>query len=172
MRSGRVTSMTLTLADIEVWDYAAIDQVFAAAMARAEGAQTAGNTVGDLLSFIQWDGRAADAARDSAHRIKVTLNDHGDQCRRVADAAKKASAEVADLKYRLSKIRADADEAFIAIDYQTGALTPKTAVLTVSQLQHQKAQEVVGQPDPAAAGGLHRPGPRRDRPRRDSGRYP
>jgi Alpha/beta hydrolase len=131
--------MTLTLAEIAIWDDAAIDQVFAAAMARAEGAQTTGNTVGDLLSFIPWDGRAADAARDSAHLIKVTLNDHSDQCRRVADAAKKALAEVADLKYRLSKIRADADEAFIRIDPQTGALSPKTAVLTVSQLQHQKA---------------------------------
>ncbi|MEE6136670.1 alpha/beta hydrolase [Mycobacterium sp. 050128] len=131
--------MALTLADIEIWDVAAIDQVFAAAMSRAEGAQNTGNTVGDLLSFIPWDGRAADAARDSAHLIKVTLNDHGDQCRRVAEAAKKASAEVADLKYRLSKIKGDAAEAFLRIDDQTGAVSPKTAVLTASQLQQQKA---------------------------------
>jgi hypothetical protein len=131
--------MALTLADIEIWDVAAIDQVFAAAMSRAEGAQNTGTTVGDLLSFVPWDGRAAEAARDSAHLIKITLNDHGDQCRRVAEAAKKASAEVADLKYRLSKIKADAAEAFLRIDNQTGAVTPKTAVLTVSQLQHQKA---------------------------------
>ncbi|MBO0866064.1 MAG: hypothetical protein J2P16_13435, partial [Mycobacterium sp.] len=36
-------------------------------------------------------------------------------------------------------IRAEADEAFLSIDSQTGALSPKTAVLTVSQLGHQKA---------------------------------
>ncbi len=131
--------MTLTLADIDVWDDAAIDEVFAAATARAEGAQATGDTAGDLLSFVPWDGRAADAARDSAHRIKLTLGDHGDRCRRVAEAARRAAAEVADLKYRLSQIRADADEAFIRIDNQTGALAPRTAVLAVDQLRRREA---------------------------------
>jgi Alpha/beta hydrolase len=131
--------MTLTLAEIEVWDDAAIDQVFAAANSRAEGAQTTGNTVGDLLTFADWHGATADAARDSASRIKLTLSDHADQCSKVAAAAKKATAEVADLKYRLSTIKADAEEAFLRIDEQTGTLTRKTAVLTVSQLDHQKA---------------------------------
>lgn len=138
--------MTLTLADIEIWDDAAIDQVFAAANSRAQGAQTAGDTVGDLLSFVQWHGRTATAARDSASRIKVTLGDHADQCRRVAVAATKAAAEVADLKYRLSTLKADAEVAFISINEQTDTLTRKTAVLTVSQLEHQKAmlQELAG----------------------------
>ncbi|MBW0016139.1 MAG: hypothetical protein JO236_01110 [Mycobacterium sp.] len=131
--------MTLTLADIDTWDAAAIDQVFAAATARAEGAETAGNTVGDLLSFLPWEGRAADAARDSAHLAKITLVDHGELCRRVAEAAQRASAEIADLKYRLAQVRADADQAFITIDSRTGALTRKTAVLTVSQMRHQQS---------------------------------
>jgi Alpha/beta hydrolase len=131
--------MTLTLAEIEVWDDAAIDQVFAAATSRAEGAQTTGDAVGDLLTFVKWDGATAEAARDSASRIKVTLSDHADQCSKVAAAAKKATAEVADLKYRLSTIKADAEEAFLSIDEQAGTLTRKTAVLTVSQLDHQKA---------------------------------
>jgi hypothetical protein len=131
--------MTLTLADIDIWDDAAIDELYAAATARAEGAQATGDTVVDLLSFVGWDGRAADAARDSAHRIKLTLGDHGERCRRVADAAKTAAAEVADLKYRLSQIRADADEAFIRIDNQTGALAPRTVVLAVDQLRRREA---------------------------------
>ncbi len=131
--------MTLTLAEIEVWDDAAIDQVFAAASSRAEGAQTTGDTVGDLLTFVKWHGATAEAARDSASRIKLTLSDHADQCSKVAAAAKKATAEVADLKYRLSTIKADAEEAFLSIDEQTGTLSRKTAVLTVSQLDHQKA---------------------------------
>lgn len=131
--------MTLTLAEIEVWDDAAIDQVFAAASSRAEGAQTTGDTVGDLLTFVKWHGATAEAARDSASRIKLTLSDHADQCSQVAAAARKATAEVADLKYRLSTIKADAAEAFLSIDEQTGTLTRKTAVLTASQLDHQKA---------------------------------
>jgi hypothetical protein len=181
--------MTLTLADIEVWDDAAIDEVFAAATARAEGARAAGDTVGDLLSFVPWDGRAADAARDSAQRIKLTLGDHADRCRRIANAARRATAEVADLKYRLSRIRADADEAFISIDDRTGALTTRTAVLTVAQLRHREgalrdlphrigrllsdadnadrdlasaidtADGVAGAPVPAAAGPVPKPPP-------------
>ena len=131
--------MTLTLAEIEAWDDAAIDQVFAAASSRAEGAQTTGDTVGDLLTFVKWHGATAEAARDSASRIKLTLSDHADQCNQVAAAARKATAEVADLKYRLSTIKADAAEAFLSIDEQTGTLTRKTAVLTASQLDHQKA---------------------------------
>lgn len=131
--------MTIALADIDSWDAGAIEEVFHAASCRAEGAQTTADTVGDLLSFVQWTGEAANAARESAHRIKVTLGDHADQCRRVAAAAKKASAEVAGIKYRLSMIRAEADEAFLSIDSQTGALSVKTAVLTVSQTDHQQA---------------------------------
>ena len=57
----------------------------------------------------------------------------------MAEAAKTAAAEVADLKYRLSQIRADADEAFIRIDNQTGALAPQTAVLAVEQLRRREA---------------------------------
>ncbi len=131
--------MTLTLADIDIWDDAAIDEVFAAATARAEGAEATGDAVGDLLSVVPWEGLAAEAARDSANRIKVTLGDHGDRCRRVAAAARRAAAEVADLKYRLSRIRADADEAFVRIDNQTGALAPQTAVLAVDQLRRREA---------------------------------
>jgi hypothetical protein len=131
--------MTLTLADIDVWDAAAIDEVFAAATSRAEGAQTTGDTVGDLLSFVWWDGQAADAAHDSAHLVKVTLGDHADQCRRVADAAKRAAAAVADVKYRLSMIRADADEAQLSIDSRTGAVTSKITVLTAEQVAHRDA---------------------------------
>jgi hypothetical protein len=131
--------MTLTLADIDVWDHEAIDEVFAAATARAEGAESTGDTVAELLSFVGWDGLAADAARDSAHRIKLALGDHGDRCRQVADAAKRAAAEVAGLKCRLSQIRADAAEAFIGIDNRTGALAPRTAVLAVDQLRRREA---------------------------------
>lgn len=131
--------MTLTFADIDSWDAGAIDQVFYAARSRAEGAQTTGDTVGDLLSFVQWNGQSAAAARESAQRIKVALAEHADQCNRIAAAARKAAAEVADIKHRLSVIRAEADEAFLTIDGQTGALTRKTTVLTVGQLDHQKA---------------------------------
>lgn len=131
--------MSLTLTDIAGWDDASIDQVFAAATSRAEGAETTGNTVGDLLSFVRWNGLTADAARDSASRIKITLGNHADACKNVAAAARKAAAEVADLKYRLSMIRAEADEAQLTIDNQTGAVTSKPTVLTVQQQNQQDA---------------------------------
>ncbi len=131
--------MALTLADIDRWDDASIDQVFAAATSRAEGAQTTADTVGDLLTFVRWNGLTADAARDSANRIKTTLGEHADLCKQVAAAANKAAAEVADLRYRLSMIRAEADAAQLSIDDQTGTVTSKTSVLTVEMKQHQDA---------------------------------
>ena len=124
--------MTLSLADIETWDEAAIEQVFSAATFRAEGAQTTGDTVGDLMTFVTWHGATADAARDSANRIKLTLTNHADECKRVAAAAHKASAEVADLKYRLSSIKAEASQAQLRINEQTGAVTSNVTVLTVA----------------------------------------
>jgi hypothetical protein len=131
--------MTLSLADIEAWDEAAIEQVFSAATLRAEGAQATGNTVGDLLTFVNWDGATAEAARESANRIKVTLNDHSEECKRVAAAAHKATAEVADLKYRLSSIKAEASAAQLNVNEQTGAVTSKVTVLTVAMQKQQDA---------------------------------
>ncbi len=131
--------MTLSLADIEAWDDAAIEQVFLAATLRAEGAETTGNTVGDLLTFVNWHGETAEAARESANRIKVTLTDHADECKRVATAAHKASAEVADLKYRLSTIKAEANAAQLSINEQTGAVTSKVTVMTVEMKRQQDA---------------------------------
>lgn len=131
--------MTLSLADIEAWDEAAIEQVFSAATLRAEGAETTGNTVGDLLTFVNWHGETADAARESANRIKVTLTDHAEECKRVAAAAQKASAEVADLKYRLSAIKAEASAAQLSVDEQTGAVTSKVTVMTVEMKKQQDA---------------------------------
>lgn len=129
--------MTLSLADIEAWDEAAIEQVFSAATLRAESAQATGDTVGDLLTFVTWHGASADAARDSANRIKVALSGHADQCKRVVAVAQKASSEVADLKYRLSTIKAEASAAQLNIDEQTGAVTSKVTVLTVEMEKHQ-----------------------------------
>ncbi len=131
--------MTLSLADIETWDEAAIEQVFSAATFRAEGAQTTGDTVGDLLTFVTWHGATADAARDSAAHIKLTLSNHAEECTRVAAAAHKASAEVADLKYRLSSIKAEAGKAQLSINEQTGAVTSKATVLTVEMKKQQDA---------------------------------
>jgi hypothetical protein len=131
--------MTLSLGDIETWDEAAIEQVFSAATFRAEGAQTTGDTVGDLLSFVTWHGATADAARDSANRIKLTLSNHAEECKRVAAAAHKASAEVADLKYRLSSIKAEASKVQLNINEQTGAVTSNATVLTVAMQKQQDA---------------------------------
>ncbi len=130
---------SLSLADIETWDEAAIEQVFSAATFRAEGAQTTGDTVGDLMTFVTWHGATADAARDSANRIKVTLTNHADECKRVAAAAHKASADVADLKYRLSSIKAEASQAQLRINEQTGAVTSNVTVLTVAMKKQQDA---------------------------------
>ena len=70
--------MTLSLADIEAWDEAAIEQVFLRDAA-CEGAQATGNTVGDLLTSSTGMARRPSGPR-VGQRIKVTLNDHSEEC--------------------------------------------------------------------------------------------
>lgn len=130
---------TLTLADIDTWNVAAIDCVFSAAIARGVGADDVGHTVGDLMAFAEWQGRAAEAARDSAHRIKIALVEHSASCLSVADAAKRAVAEVAELKCRLAQLRFEAESVCVDIDENSGALTCRACPVTVEQRSRQAA---------------------------------
>ena len=130
---------TLTLADIDTWNVAAIDSVFSAAIARGVGADDMGHTVGDLMAFADWQGRAAEAARDSAHRIKIALVEHSASCLSVADAAKRAVAEVAELKCRLAQLRFEAESVCVDIDDNSGALTCRACPVTVEQRSRQAA---------------------------------
>ncbi|MGB3484776.1 MAG: alpha/beta hydrolase [Mycobacterium sp.] len=113
----------LSLDDIDRWDPGAIDQVFGEAMRRATETRRSGAQIGRLTTFADWDGDAADAARDSAHRIVLDLSAHADACEAVAAAAESAVGKVQTVKSRLAQIRSELQFG-ITIDNTTNAVAP------------------------------------------------
>jgi hypothetical protein len=108
--------MTLTLADIERWDPAAITTVFDAAIKRAHGTRTTSAVITELMRLLTFGGDAADAARAATVQTMLVLDDHADACAAVARAAKQSAAEIGALKQQLQAMRDDARESHLVID--------------------------------------------------------
>lgn len=124
--------MTLTLADIERWDPAAIAAVFDAAIKRSYGAHTASAALGETMRLLDFGGDAAEAARAATHRTTLILDTHADACETVGHAAAKSAEEVAAIKLRLQTIRETARDFHLTIDNATGAVSPPTNLLSFS----------------------------------------
>lgn len=115
--------MTLSLADIDRWDAAAITTVFQAAIQRAHGTRTASAAIGQTMGFLDWGGDSADAARAATHRTMLDLDNHADACEAVGRAADRAAGEVAAIKLRLSQVRDTAHAHYLTIDDETGTVS-------------------------------------------------
>jgi hypothetical protein len=113
----------LTLGDIERWDPTAVQQVFGEAIRRATGTRDTAARVYNLTAFVDWDGDAAQAARDSANRIRVDLNAHADACEAVGNAAKTAVGEIAAVKDLLRQIKSEL-QVGITLDEATATVRP------------------------------------------------
>jgi hypothetical protein len=89
--------MTLTLADLDLWDPNAIHSVFQAAIDRANRIRSAATQIGDVMSTTSWEGDSHDAAMGATGRKQADLISHAEQCEAVARAARAAGAEVRDI---------------------------------------------------------------------------
>lgn len=116
--------MTLTLADIERWDPAAIRTVFDAAIQRAHGTRTASLAITEMMHLLTFGGDAAEAAHGAARRTALALDDHADGCAAVGRAAEQAAEEVAAIKWRLKVIRETARDSHVIIDDAAGTALP------------------------------------------------
>jgi Alpha/beta hydrolase len=116
--------MTLTLADIECWDPAAVTSVFAAAVKRAHGTRVASAGLSDSMLLLDFGGDAAEAARLATHRTTTLLDTHADACEAVARAAEISVGEIAAIKSRLRAIRETARDHHLTIDDTTGIVSP------------------------------------------------
>ncbi len=87
-------AMTLTLADIERWDPAAIRTVFDAAIRRAHGTRTASAAITEMMRLLSFGGDAAEAAHAATRHTALDLDDHADACDAVARAAEQSAEEV------------------------------------------------------------------------------
>ncbi|MDP7705846.1 alpha/beta hydrolase [Mycobacterium sp. TY815] len=116
--------MTLTLADIERWDPAAITTVFDAAIKRAHGTRTTSAVVTELMRLLAFGGDAADAARAATGQTMLVLDDHADACAAVAHAAEQSAEEVGALKQQLQAMREGARQSHLVIDEAVAMALP------------------------------------------------
>lgn len=116
--------MTVTLADIERWDPAAITTVFDAAIRRAHGTRTAAAAITELMRLLNFGGDAAAAAHAAAGHTALALDDHADECAAVARAAEQSAEEVAAIKRRLAAMRDGARENHVDINEALGTALP------------------------------------------------
>ncbi|ETD31751.1 hypothetical protein [Williamsia sp. D3] len=118
--------MAITIEDIERWNPADIERVFAtcAALATHCGETSVGLT--NLDVFATWAGDAAAAARTSFGKTRLSYDQHALEVLGIAYAAKSAAGEIEQVKATLKAIRADADRLGFQIDPTTGKVSDPT----------------------------------------------
>lgn len=125
--------MTLTLADIEHWDPAAIRTVFNAAIQRSHGTRTASASLTETMRLLDFGGDAAEAAHAATQKTSQILDTHADACDAVAKAAEKSADEVAAIRQRLQAIKDDAREHHLNLNEATGIALPPPDLASYSQ---------------------------------------
>lgn len=116
--------MTLTLADVEHWDPAAIRAVFDAAIKRSHGTRTASAALTETMRLLDFGGDTAHAVHASTQQTTQLLDSHADACDTVAGAAEKSADEVAALRQWLTAIQDDARAHHLTINAATSCASP------------------------------------------------
>ncbi|MCV7079886.1 alpha/beta hydrolase [Mycobacterium szulgai] len=124
--------MTLTLADVERWDPAAIRSVFDAAIRRAHGTRAAAAALTETMSLFDFGGDTAEAAHAATRHTTLVLGSHADACEVVARAAEKSAEEVAGIRLQLSRIRDTARDSRLVINDATGVALPPSDLSSFS----------------------------------------
>lgn len=125
--------MTLTLADIEHWDPAAIRAVFDAAIQRSHGTRTASASLTETMRLLDFGGDAAEAAHAATQKTSQILDTHADACDAVAKAAEKSADEVAAIRQRLQAIKDDCREHRLTLNEATGVALPPPDLASYSE---------------------------------------
>jgi hypothetical protein len=133
--------MTLTLANIERWDPAAVTGVFEAAIKRAHGTRTASAALSDTMRLLDFGGAAAEAAHLATHRTTILLDTHADACEAVARAAEKSAEEITTIKARLQAIRQAARDHHLTIDDETSTVFPPPDLSSFSAGDRNRVRE-------------------------------
>jgi hypothetical protein len=130
--------MTLTLADIERWDPAAIRTVFDAAIKRAHGTRAASAALAETMRLWNFGGDTAEAAHAATHRTTRVLDTHADACEAVGRAAEQSAEEVAAIRWQLKAIRNAARDNHLAIDETAGVALPPSNLSSFSAGDQQR----------------------------------
>ena len=116
--------MTLTVADIERWNSEAVRDVFHAATARAQSAQTASRELGALAVFDDWEGEASTAARHAIAQTRQDLDAHGNEALVVGRAARQAADDIDSVQAQLRDLKSRAAESGLEVDPASNRIVP------------------------------------------------
>lgn len=94
----------ISVGSIKKWDPGTIADVFGISKNVADHSMSTSNQLQNLSAFDQWTGLASDEARDSVHRTRQDLDRLGNQVSKIGDAARKAEAEVVQVKDELKAL--------------------------------------------------------------------
>jgi len=133
--------VTLTVADIDRWNAAAVREVFQAANARGQATLEASRQLSTLSVFDTWEGATAEARKHVNAGIRQDLDAHGNEALAVARAADQAADGIEHVQSDLRTLRSDASELHMAIDatanrvIPTAYCPPTEALIAEMQLQ-------------------------------------
>lgn len=116
--------MTVSVADIHRWDPGDVREVFHATRSRAEAAFEAADGIATLPAFGSWDGKAADAAKDTNAALRKDLDAHGNEALAVAKAARTAADDMEQVKSDLAQLEADVARGGYQIDPASSQVIP------------------------------------------------
>jgi hypothetical protein len=126
--------VTLTVADIDLWNAGAVREVFKAANARGQATLEASRQLSTLSVFDTWEGATAEARKHINAGIRQDLDAHGNEALAVARAADQAADGIEHVQSDLRTLRHDAAEMHMAIDATTNTLVPTADCLPVEAL--------------------------------------
>ena len=116
--------MTLSAADIERWDAGAVRQIFHVATARADATFDMSRELSTLKVFNTWGGAAAEAAGHAFAQTRQDLDAHGREALAVANAAKKAAADIEQVQTELRQLKALAEGHGLEVDPASNRIVP------------------------------------------------
>lgn len=115
--------MTITIEDIDRWNPADIERVFATCAEISTHCSDTSAGLGNMDVFSSWAGDTAEAALKSIGKTRVDFDQHAMEALAIAYAAKSATGEIEQVKSALKAIRADADRMGFEIDPSTGKVS-------------------------------------------------
>ncbi len=116
--------MSLSIADIDRWDSAAINAVSQGSASRSDAASRATGTLGSLPVFEKWSGQGSAAAQQQTQARAADLSSHVQDSSAVATAARTAANEVSQVKSQLAALRSTAAGYGIMIDPTSSRVIP------------------------------------------------
>lgn len=115
--------MTLSMADVEKWDPAQIDEVADGLVERSRHSGTTADELGEAHTGADWHGQAGDAAKQAGDKTAAGLGTDAQNDVLTAMFTKKSAGDVRTVKNQQKSILEDAAAAGVSVNLETNTIT-------------------------------------------------